>query len=104
VRLSEDDLSITYSVDVPSPVMQSEVRIAAVKYARMQLVKELTRCQYDVLLSEGWTVVTLRKAGSYRLRVQYRGQGAATSRRETGRTVGVDELEPPFLGILKEED
>lgn len=102
LRVPKRDFTITYSFDISSPTMKNEIRIDALSFTRAQLLKELSRREYDVLLSEGWTIVTLRKGECYRLTVQYRGRAAATL--QGGREDTKTNMAPPFLELLREDD
>lgn len=67
----------------------------ALIFARQQLLDEVAKKDYNVLLLEGWSLTILRKGKHCRIEVQYNGRGALA-----GGKPNLAQRPPPFLELL----
>ncbi|QRV76589.1 hypothetical protein RhiJN_04604 [Ceratobasidium sp. AG-Ba] len=68
----------------------------ALHAARLQLLHEIKKDRYNVLLGEGWKLTQMRKGNLLRITVVYSGTPAVASGDVHGRV-------PPFLDLLDED-
>ncbi|THH12144.1 hypothetical protein EW145_g167 [Phellinidium pouzarii] len=67
----------------------------ALIFARQQLLAEVAKRDYNVLLQEGWCLTVLRKGKRTRIEVQYNGRGALACGKPAFRP-----RQPPFMDLL----
>ncbi|KXN84785.1 hypothetical protein AN958_12079, partial [Leucoagaricus sp. SymC.cos] len=95
--ISGADTRGTYVFDVRSHNGQSRYGYQlgkAVMFAQQQLLREVEKKGFDMLLIEGWSLTLLRKGKRNRLEVQYRARAAKS------RIPRKHHRPPPFMGVL----
>ncbi|KAH9890912.1 hypothetical protein C8Q73DRAFT_101146 [Cubamyces lactineus] len=90
-RVSSAPMHRTYVIDLKH---EADLR-QAVKCARQKLMQELSEKEYNLLLTEGWSVSHLRRGQSHRAEVRY------TARPAHAVTANTRTPEPPFLAMLR---
>ncbi|KAF9451777.1 hypothetical protein P691DRAFT_806874 [Macrolepiota fuliginosa MF-IS2] len=96
LSVSEADTRGTYVFDVRSHNGDHCHQLRrAVTFAQQQLLREVEKKGFNILLIEGWRLTLLRRGKHMRLEVQYSGRAA--------KTVGQSYKHcrpPPFMGVL----
>ncbi|KAF9480445.1 hypothetical protein BDN70DRAFT_877582 [Pholiota conissans] len=83
-----------YVIDVKKDQdLQNELQKAIV-FARAQLLEEVKKNGYNILLLESWHITVLRKAKLHRVEVEYNGRPAIALNT-------LKERHPPFIQVLK---
>ncbi|KAI5119932.1 hypothetical protein M0805_000897 [Coniferiporia weirii] len=67
----------------------------ALIFARQQLLAEVAKRNYNVLLQEGWSLTVFRSGKRYRIEVQYSGRGVLAAGKPT-----LAHRQPPFMELL----
>ncbi|KAJ7932637.1 hypothetical protein B0H13DRAFT_1956309 [Mycena leptocephala] len=95
VSMSEGDTCGTYVFHVDQLKNVADLRNAVV-FARQQLLQEVGKKGFNVLLSEGWDMTIFRRGKRHRVQVNYNGRPA--------RIVGdLPALRPPpFMQVLQD--
>ncbi|KAI0670115.1 hypothetical protein C8Q78DRAFT_1080012 [Trametes maxima] len=93
MRVYSSMIDHTYLFDLKSP---SDLRRAVI-FARNRLLQEAAQKEYNIFLSEGWSVTHLRKGKRHRAEVRY------TARPAYAITKARSHL-PPFLAMLDGRD
>ncbi|OSD06006.1 hypothetical protein PYCCODRAFT_1431825 [Trametes coccinea BRFM310] len=71
---------------------------SAVVFARSKLLQEAAEKEYNIFISEGWSVTHLRKGKDHRVEVRYTARPASVSSKD------IPTRDPPFLAILGKSD
>ncbi|KAF8971574.1 hypothetical protein BDZ97DRAFT_1914038 [Flammula alnicola] len=96
VTVNENNIRRKYVLDVNrdmSKQLSSELP-KAVAFAREQLLEEIKRSGYNILLLESWRVTVLRKAKLHRVEVEYSGRPALALNE-------VKTRHPPYMAVLQ---
>ncbi|KAG8741795.1 hypothetical protein FRC12_015552 [Ceratobasidium sp. 428] len=92
IRISSQSITGQYIFEM----MHTEYHCRqAVRAARLQLLHEIKKDSYNVLLGEGWKLTQMRKGNLLRIMVVYSGRPAVASGDVHSRV-------PPFLEVLGE--
>ncbi|KAE9410820.1 hypothetical protein BT96DRAFT_930798 [Gymnopus androsaceus JB14] len=91
----EDEEAGTYVFELPNDKSEADVRNAIV-IARQQLLKEVAKKGFNILLSESWNLTIYRRGKHYRIEVRYCGRPAHT----LGKLPSIHP--PPFMEVLKD--
>jgi len=92
--VKDSNVRRTYVVEIKRDAMKNNVLPRTVVFAREQLLQEVNKNGYNILLLEGWRVTVLRKAKLYRVEVEYSGRPARTQNK-------VPQRHPPFMAVLE---
>ncbi|KAG0697164.1 hypothetical protein DFH29DRAFT_812108 [Suillus ampliporus] len=97
LRVRDTSTCGTYIFDLGKRSPQGSDYTNAVLFARQQLIEEIVKSDYNVLLFESWTLILYRKGKSHRIEVQYAGRPAYVS----GKTPPL--RPPPFMAVLESQ-
>lgn len=88
----------TYIFDLGKRSPQGSDYCNAVLFARQQLLQEIVKNNWNILLSESWTLILYRKGKSHRIEVQYAGRPAyyVSDKAPPFRP-------PPFMAVLESQ-
>jgi len=92
--VGETDIQGTYIFEVNSGRQTPDLR-RAIEFARQQLLLEIIKNGYNILLLECWQLTVYRRGKEHRIKVQYTGRPA----RALGKLAA--QRPPPFLGVLE---
>ncbi|KAF8203290.1 hypothetical protein BJ912DRAFT_1037728 [Pholiota molesta] len=94
IYIKRSNVQRKYVLDVRNDQhLQSELQKAIV-FARNQLLEEIKRNGYNILLLESWHITVLRRAKLHRVEVEYNGRPAIAMNT-------LKERHPPFMEVLK---
>ncbi|KII93443.1 hypothetical protein PLICRDRAFT_101565 [Plicaturopsis crispa FD-325 SS-3] len=95
VRVCDTDTCGTYVFDLKSLPRGNEFSNALL-FARQQLMHEIEKKGYNVLVLESWRLTLFRRKNQHRVEVRYNGRPAhALGKLPSSRV-------PPFMGVLEE--
>lgn len=93
--ISEAETRGTYVFDIRSHTGHHGHQLRrVVTFAQQQLLREVEKKGYDILLIEGWRLTLLRRGKHNRVEVQYRARAAKA------RKPRKYHQPPPFMGVL----
>ncbi|KAF9014927.1 hypothetical protein BDQ17DRAFT_1340196 [Cyathus striatus] len=94
MTVNEVDTRGTYVFEAKHPRQYSDLSNAVV-FARQQLMKEVIKKGFNILMIESWSVTVYRREKVHRIEVQYSGRAA--------RALGKIPVQrpPPFIGVLR---
>ncbi|GLB36372.1 hypothetical protein LshimejAT787_0306600 [Lyophyllum shimeji] len=92
--VGETDTRGTYVFEVKPGRTPPDLR-RAVEFARQQLLHEVIKNGYNILLLESWQLTVYRRGKDHRIEVQYNGRPARALGKLPGRRP------PPFMGVLE---
>jgi len=93
--LNDCDIAGTYVFELPHDKNEADVRNAIV-IARQQLLQEVAKKGFNVLLLESWDMTIYRRGKDHRIEVRYCGRPAHAS----GKLPSLHP--PPFIEVLKD--
>ncbi|KAH9853188.1 hypothetical protein C2E23DRAFT_729217 [Lenzites betulinus] len=93
MRVHSSTVQGTYTFDLKS---DTDLRRAVV-FARQKLLQEAARKEYNVFLTEGWSVTHLRKGKRQRFEIRYTARPAYAVTKKMRTPL------PPFLAMLNEK-
>ncbi|KAF8845409.1 hypothetical protein BDN67DRAFT_987106 [Paxillus ammoniavirescens] len=95
VRVRGMSMSGKYIFDFKKHAPNGAQGVSTVLFARQQLMQEITKKSYNILLIEGWTLTRLRQGKHYRIEVDYTGRpGYVSGKLPVPRP-------PPFIAVLE---
>ncbi|KAF9036460.1 hypothetical protein BDZ89DRAFT_1011338 [Hymenopellis radicata] len=94
VAVSDTDTRGTYVFDVKN-LNRTALRNAVV-FSRQQLIQEIEKKDFNILMLESWRLTIFRRGKSHRVEVQYAGKGAQA----LGKLPHLPP--PPFMDVLQE--
>ncbi|KAF8559402.1 hypothetical protein OG21DRAFT_1402894 [Imleria badia] len=97
VRIGAYDACRKYIFDFKKHVPDGDQCVDALLFSQQQLLQEVARTHYNVLLLEGWTLTRLRRGKQHRLEVDYIGRAAYVS--ASGKPPA--SRRPPFIAVLQ---
>ncbi|KDR84758.1 hypothetical protein GALMADRAFT_131550 [Galerina marginata CBS 339.88] len=74
ILVKENNVRRTYAFEIKRDARESSELLKAVVFAREQLLEEIKKNGYNILLLESWRVTVLRKAKLQRIEVEYSGR------------------------------
>ncbi|KAI9572659.1 hypothetical protein HD554DRAFT_2014448 [Boletus coccyginus] len=95
VRIGAYDTCRKYIFDFNKHVPDGDHCTNALLFSQQQLLQEVLRKRFDLLLLEGWTLTRLRRGQHYRLEVDYIGRAGCVSGKPPA------SRRPPFIAVLQ---
>ncbi|KAF8078383.1 hypothetical protein FPV67DRAFT_1465084 [Lyophyllum atratum] len=92
--VGETDIRGTYVFEVNAGKKTPDLR-RAVEFARQQLLQEVIKKGYNVLLLESWQLTVYRRGKEHRIEVQYSGRPARAFGKLPARRP------PPYMAVLE---
>ncbi|KAF5377552.1 hypothetical protein D9615_005201 [Tricholomella constricta] len=92
--VGEADTRGTYVFEVNPRKKAPDLR-KAVEFARQQLLEEVVKKGYNILLLESWQLTVYRRGKEHRIEVQYNGRPARAQGKLPARRP------PPFMAVLE---
>ncbi|KAF8139945.1 hypothetical protein EV363DRAFT_1311197 [Boletus edulis] len=96
VRIGAYDTCRKYIFDFKRHVPDGDQSVNALLFSQQQLLQEVAKKHYNVLLLEGWTLTRLRRGKHNRLEVDYIGRAGYVSGKPPA------SRRPPFIAVLRE--
>ncbi|KIK97650.1 hypothetical protein PAXRUDRAFT_135840 [Paxillus rubicundulus Ve08.2h10] len=95
VRVRGISMSGKYIFDFKKHAPNGAQGVSTVLFARQQLMQEITKKNYNILLLEGWTLTRLRQGKHHRIEVDYTGRPGYVSGKPPA------PRPPPFIAVLE---
>ncbi|KAG8220097.1 hypothetical protein J3R82DRAFT_1116 [Butyriboletus roseoflavus] len=95
VHIGANDLCRTYIFDFKRHAPDGDQCANALLFSQQQLLQEVAKKHYNVLLLEGWTLARLRQGKWHRIEIDYIGRAGYVS----GKPPAL--RRPPFIAVLQ---